>query len=531
MLNKVIIVDDEFRFRRHLHSAIDWNAYGFEICAEARNGIEALREAETIRPDVALVDINMPFMDGLQLSEKLKEQHPEISIIFITGYSDFEYARKAVKVGAVDYLLKPFNEEELLMVLHKVRASIQKRKEEKNAIVRDTSHQRERLLNLIISNECNATEAEIIKQLHTFGIEIKSQYFTVSSIEIDAMYQRWSDASEILLWKYAVSNILSDVVQTDGKHIVFNGPEGRLISIVQLDEKRQYGDLAHVQDFQKFCNLVQKYIHFTVNVGIGKPAFGFKEIRRSYVESVIALSNKMIIGCGKAIEYSKLESRNVNIGFYPSQINENLLMSLRLNDEEGIQDNLKEVFHFIQERQLSAEFTYMIFMGLISLCLSFIFENGKKVEDVFGQNFSPYSEMKNMKSLDDTYNWISAIFDNILVYSGNHKLSKSRKLLDTAKDYIEKNYRDCNLAVEDIAQKLYINSSYLRKIFKKELDTTVTGYITKIRMQKAKELISEGSMKLSDISEMVGYSYSAYFSTSFKKYYGMSPSEFENSRK
>lgn len=283
-MHKVIIVDDEIRFRKFLYSIIDCHACGFKVCAEARNGIEALWEAERNLPEVALVDINMPYMDGLQLSEKLKERFPEISIILITGYIDFEYARKAIKIGAIDYLLKPFHEDELLTLLHKVKASIQKRNEERNAVQLDISHQREKLLNVFINKE--SISPTDVRMNHAFSIQI-------------------------------------------------------------------HGNL----------------------------------------------------------------------------------------------------------------------------------------------------------------------------------LSKSRKLLDSAKEYIEIHYSDSQLSVELIARKLYINSSYLRRIFKKELDTTVTGYIITIRMQKAKELISEGNMKLSEVSERVGYNYFAYFSTSFKKYYGITPSEFENSQK
>jgi two-component system response regulator YesN len=103
---KIIIADDEAIFREYLRTLLDWGQHGFEICCEARNGAEALEMIKEHKPDIALVDINMPFLDGLSLVEKVNELRNDMAIILITGYSEFEYARKAVKLGVVDYILR-----------------------------------------------------------------------------------------------------------------------------------------------------------------------------------------------------------------------------------------------------------------------------------------------------------------------------------------------------------------------------------------------------------------------------------------
>ncbi|MGO4273525.1 response regulator, partial [Paenibacillus sp. TAF58] len=98
-MQKILIVDDESIFREYLRTALDWEAYGFEICAEAKNGVEALEQVDLHRPDIALVDITMPFMDGLTLTEHLKMRYPATSVVLITGHNEFDYARKALKLG------------------------------------------------------------------------------------------------------------------------------------------------------------------------------------------------------------------------------------------------------------------------------------------------------------------------------------------------------------------------------------------------------------------------------------------------
>ena len=118
---KIMIVDDMPIFREYLTSCIDWNAYGFELCCEAKNGKEALEKFEVFYPDIVLTDINMPHIDGLELAERLMESYPDVSVVLISGHSEFEYARQAIKIGVSDYIVKPFEKEELILTLLKLQ--------------------------------------------------------------------------------------------------------------------------------------------------------------------------------------------------------------------------------------------------------------------------------------------------------------------------------------------------------------------------------------------------------------------------
>jgi len=121
---KVMIVDDMPIFLEYLRTTIDWETYGFELVCEATNGEDALEKAEIFQPDLVLSDIKMPYMDGLMLTEKLSEMYPQISVVLITGNSEFEYARRAIKLGVVDYIVKPFEKEELIRTLLKLQDNI-----------------------------------------------------------------------------------------------------------------------------------------------------------------------------------------------------------------------------------------------------------------------------------------------------------------------------------------------------------------------------------------------------------------------
>ncbi len=522
---KIIIADDEVIFREYMRNLLDWEHYGFKICGEARNGLEALEMIKEKKPDIALVDINMPFLDGLGLVEKVNELGNDMSIILITGHSEFEYARKAVKLGVVDYILKPFDKEELLITLLKIRGNLQKLQYEKDQEKNNYNHMRERFLNLLISCELIAGEEEIVTQLEHFSIYPKNNGFVVASIEIDNMYSMWNDASEILLWKFAVSNIISEIMSIKNNHFSFNGPEGRIISVIEPDSEDP--ENSYIEMYQRAVELVKKYLNFTITIGIGNPVKGIKTIRNSYIESLIALQNKLVAADNKVIPLSSLGNESMSIGLYPNEINEKLILALRTSDSEDVVSLLDDVFKFIRDRKLSFEYVLVIVMGLVSLCLSYINEIGKNTDQVFGNEFYPYSEIKSKTNLEELHRWSIGLFETALACSDEGRHTKSKRIFDSVREYIEENYFDSNLSVEGIANAIFINSSYLRKVFKKEMNMSVNDYIVEIRLLKAKELIGSGNIKLSDVSEMIGYNDPGYFSKSFKKKFGFSPSEYE----
>lgn len=526
---RIMLVDDEPLFREHIRTVIDWEAYGLSVCCEARNGVEAMEQAELHRPGIVLADINMPFMDGLTLSERLKEKYPGMVIVLITGHSEFEYARKAVRLGIADYILKPFEKEELLEMLLKTKAIIEKEQEEKSFVKDNMEVIRENFFNSLINGGNGLDDEEIKKHLLYFGIKVNTQFFLAASVEIDGMYQRWSDTNEIELWKFAVSNILSDIFETEGNHIVFNGLGGRIISIVELENDRR--DTPVIDGYKQLCSLVGEYFDFSVSVGVGRAYKGFKGIRKSYLESHVALQDKFISGSGRAITYENCNSECTNIGFYPSEINEELIIGLRLHDWDNVTGKLENIFNYIRDRRLSADYAYAICMGLISLCLSYIAEAGNRVEDVLGDGFSPYGEIKTKETVEELFDWTIGLFKKTINYSNENKMTKSKILVQVAKEYIGCNYGDSRLSVEVVAHNAYVSSSYLRAAFKKETGMTVSDHITGVRMQKARELLSSGNIKLSEISQITGYSDASYFSKCFKKQFGISPSIYENIKK
>ncbi|WP_164716735.1 response regulator [Paenibacillus whitsoniae] len=528
-MQKILIVDDELIFRDYLRSVLDWEAYGFEICAEARNGLEALDMAAEHRPDIALVDITMPFMDGLQLTEHMKELYPDTSVVLITGHNEFDYARKALKLGVEDYILKPFSKDELVLTLLNLQKEHLKAQEEKSTLRENRQLMKESFLNHLIGPDYHHSDEETLQRLQQFGESLTSGCYVVACIEIDQMDQKWTQVSERLLWKYAVTNILNEALEESGSHTIFNGPEGRIICLVE-HKNRKALEIPALAGYEKLIFLVKKYLKFTITIGVGRSHSGYSGIRDSYLEALEALQHKFVLGSDRVIAYGTHTLETGGQAFYPAEMNEELLVQLRMQNEDQVHTILEEIYQTIREKRLSLDYTYVISMGLVSVCLSYVAENGHPIEDCFGESFFPYTEIKRLETIDAALEWIQRLFERAHHYTGKHRKTRSSKIAQAAKTYIEISYADPELQLDQIAQHVFINASYLRAVFKKEIGMTVTDYVTHVRMHKAKEMLGKGNIRLADIAEQIGYSDPSYFSKSFKKFFGYSPSEYENNR-
>ncbi|WP_123041539.1 response regulator [Cohnella candidum] len=525
---KILIADDEAIFRDYLKQALDWAAYGFSICGEARNGEEALELAERTAPDLALVDINMPNMDGLTLTERLKAVNPRMDVIIITGHNEFDYARTAIRLGVEDYILKPFSKDELVLTLLKCR---QKHRDSLEALQTEKADRQlmaESMLNRLVSGEAAEPAERIASRLGQLGVSLGLRH-GVACIEIDHMERRWNEPAERQLWKFAVANILQETMEEDGQLHVFHGPEGHILCLRKENGAPGRAAQNSVEAYEKVCRYIRKYLKLTVTIGLGTGHDGIEGIRRSYGEARQALRNKFTLGEDRVIAFEALDSKGEGTAF-PADTNEQLAHQLRIGDWPSLDSKLDELFRIIRDRKLSLDLIYVACMGWVSVCLSHVTEAGHPIEDCFGEHFFPYSEIRTLETAENVKAWMKPLFRRAFDYVSRHKQTRASIIANTARQHIEEHYGDPDLSVEGVAARLFINPSYLRAVFKKTYGMTAGEYLIHVRMTKAKELIG-GPLRLSDVAEKVGFSDPGYFSKSFRKFFGVPPSEYENAAK
>lgn len=525
---RIMIVDDMPVFREFLRSAIDWKAYGFEVCCEAKNGKEAMVLAKEYDPDIVLSDITMPYVDGLELAETLNKSHPETAVVLITGNSEFEYARKAVKLGVADYIVKPFEKEELILTLLSLQDNINRALEEQEEKERLLSVQRDDVLRQLIYNKNPQLKIENLN-LEGMDIACLNTYdgYYVASIELDGDLTNPNTSEDIMNWKGHLVNIIKSSIEIEGQVLVFTDYESRIIQILCVDNPSG----IDFEDFQDMIALMKERIGYDISIGVGSYQTNISGLRTSYVEAIGALNYRHEVGKNKVIHFKKTSNESKSFGFYSAEVNEKLLDALSQGSKEHTQDLLESVFVEADKKAYSKMYRYMVNMGLLSLLMSYIVKSGKNVSDIFPKGFDPNRAIGMDLSTKDQNTFVKDVYRTVMEYIQTHKVSRASQIASQAKAYIDSNYNHADLSISDLSKALLVNQTYLRKMFKSEMHMTVSDYITKARMDASKKLISSKDYKLAFVAEAVGYSDPGYFSKCFKKYYGISPSLYrENSK-
>lgn len=526
---KVLIVDDEHLIRNLMKMRIKWEELGMEIVGEASSAREALDLIDEIIPDIIFTDICMPFMDGIEFSKIVTERFPHIKIVVITGYDEFEYAKRSVKLGVSDFLLKPINDEEIRAVALDLKEKIeserthQKEYEQlKLQLEESLPYLKEKFLNELLQSELNADE--IAEKLSYFKIAMNpgSDFFQTAVAEVSYSQKGTGGGEEErILLAIQCADLIRQTFRNDSFVNVFFD-NGRKIVILCNNEEI---------DLSECCEVIKTLIinkrKCFVCIGIGNKVQGMKNIKVSYGEACDALNYKVVIGKNQVVNYNDITfmkesqwranfSKSEKLNFY-------IKAGLRDKAAELIDELFSELFysrrHTIDRMRLEA-------FDILSACQHVILELNIATSDIWKYSTQPYETVSKLDNLPELKEYLKSLISNIIekVHSTNEK--KANTLIEQIKEYIQKNMHNPDLSLSRVAKEFYISSSYLSRLFKQETTQTFVEYVTKIRIEKAVKLLKETDLKVYQVGEKIGIDDPHYFSIIFKKYTGLSINDF-----
>ena len=313
---KVLIIDDEPIIREGLRITINWNTLHCTVIGEAENGIEAIEKIDMLMPDIVITDIMMPGHSGLELTKYIKDNHPQIKIIFLTGYNDFSFAQQAIKLGAFDFVLKPTNTDELEKVIAKARDEILKSnsvmiQHEKLLEVIDASLpilKDKFISDLLYGNSVDTNEIE--EKLLFFGIKIES--FIIMCIEIDNFleFNKKSTEEEKLLQIFSVKEKIEELMnRCKFKYIInYNQNAFSVILLFSKNESEEILKTGIISIAEELRNKFENSYTFTISVGISHYYDKISNIKKAYTEAIKCLENRFYIGNNTTIHIDDIFS-------------------------------------------------------------------------------------------------------------------------------------------------------------------------------------------------------------------------------
>ena len=521
-LYKIMIVDDEAEVRQAIARKIDWGALGFEIVADAENGRDALEKAETLELDVVLTDIKMPFMDGLTLGAELSRRKPHVKLIVFSGFDEFEYAKKAIKLNVVEYVLKPVNAAELTAILGRVRRVLDEEIEQRRNIRQLTQAYRESLpllrekfLQEMLRGPMDPKLLE--EQAARFGLAIRSGAWKAAAVCTTVPGSGRPAISDELV-PVSVRQMLSDALRDLCGYEIVQGVSTILVATAW--ERDPVESLMRV--LGEVCAECERVLGVTLAVGVGRPCQRLEELCRSCGEARAALEYRALLGGGKPIYIQDMERLDRTDLEGDNHREQQLLSIIKFGTPEQIAA-MVDKFLGDGEDEWSVQSRAV---GMLGILLPIIHRCRLGEEAMLGPRRAWLDLLAEDAPGGRLRDWLLSVCLNMNGCMDQRRISTAKRLVEEAERYIRENYSDSGLSVDRLCDHLHISQSYFSTIFKQETGRSYVQYLTDVRMEHAVELLRTTDDKTYMVAEKVGYDEPNYFSYVFKKRVGVSPTKF-----
>lgn len=524
-LYRVLLVDDEEDIREGISRKMDWLGLGFSLVGEAANGQDALELAESLRPDVILTDIKMPFMDGLELCRILIDRLPAARFVVFSGFDAFEYAKQAIQMNVVEYILKPINADELSAVLRRLKDQLDRERAERRNVELLRSRYME---NLPILREL------FYANLLDGHIEPGTERERAARLDIDLQGEEWavglayigSDRRDALS-TLSVQKLLEESLTADRCRLTLYNDW--VAVIVSLTESFTIYDLIRVLD--RVCTLAASYLGLTLTVGVGAPCKELSGMARSAAEARTALEYRSMVGRGQVIYIGDLEPDGGQVLTFEEADERTLTAAVRLGSEQEVRDAAAALAGKIREANPSAGQYNLFLMELVTHLMKMTRRSGVGVEEVFGTGFSLPIQDSALPSLEELEDWCAERYLRLRTLIRRRQTDSAGQTVEAAKEYIRQHYAESDLSVEKLCAYLHLSSTYFSTLFKRETGTSFTAYVTTVRMEAAAEAIRGTEEKTYLIAQRCGYEDPNYFSYVFKRHFGVTPTKYRSEGK
>ncbi len=525
---KIAIVDDEYLERNLLRNCIDWEKLGMEIVGEASNADEAMGLIDRCRPDIVFTDVNMPITDGLTFSKTVLMHAPDIKIVVVTCFDDFEYAQKSIKIGISDFIVKPIADDEVYKTALKLKEEIEKKlsdnqkySELRRQLLDNLPYIKEKFYNELIKGEVDKETAR--KKIAFLGVALKDNAFQVAAIQC-------SGAEDIALDEEARFLPTIQILKSANNYfkgmIVLLDTMSRIV-IINSDENA---------DLYEYCEAFKKQTLTDANcaicIGLGAIKNELCGISASYKEALDALKYKFAVGNNSVILYSNIHfadrKETCSLDDFSSKLTFFVKSCLLKNAEEHVNrffDSIDIVMDYsIKKIRIAA-------IEIVSICLNLLNKSGADMDYIYKTSVCTNRDIIMLDTLPEVKTYVNGVVKQTIELIGSMNKHKVSNLIVEVKKYVDENYANNKLSLTAVAKKFFLNPSYLSRTFKKEADVSFVEYITSVRMEKAMSLLKRSDIKVFEIADIVGISDPNYFSNCFKKYTGLCVSDFRKSVK
>ncbi|GLI06920.1 AraC family transcriptional regulator [Paenibacillus tyrfis] len=527
----LFIVEDEIRLRNSLMHHIPWEDHGIEVIGTAESGLEALELFERKKPDIVLLDIEMPQMDGITLARKLQELDPLVKLIILSGHDNFEFAQAAMDAGVMKYLLKPAGDEEILKAVLEAAEQLRQELERISNQAMLQEKWRQHLPQLRSSFFRRWAEgAYSLREAVQYGKDVQLDLkpdlqLAVAVLDMDPLPEaetRFGPKDRQLLL-FSLHSIVSELLQRSG-HSSFTDPEGRTVILFDAGpDEEPNGVLLHAHTtVTRLLGKVKECLKVTASAGISGATGGPGKLHKLYAQAGKALLCRKMYGRDIAIPYREEPEGTSALTLQPT-LEKGLEIALETGDPGKAEELASALWAEGMGRAGSVDDVHEHVLYFVSLLTRTIQRQGWRVKEATGDDYVFFHNPLLMTTKEQIQAWLSRTVRHIAAYVQNQRRCISHDTVRTILDIVEKEL-DSELTLHTVADRLYVNSSYLSRLFKQETGKPFSTYVLERKMEAAKAALLKGA-KVYDAAMLTGYRDVSYFTKVFRKYWGVTPGE------
>lgn len=527
---RLLIAEDEYLERQAIRLILERAGEPFEVVGEARNGRQAVHLAKDLQPDIVLLDIKMPGMDGLSAARDIRNILPYSAIIFLTAYNEFDYAQEALRIGVVDYLLKPIRAQELVEVLKNTRLQLLREREEQEERKKIQEQLAEALpwlrVNLGLSLIWGLWEerSAVERQARLAKLDVLPRVaFGV------CMENRLEDNPAVLtrfeLLRYQLQGLVEEALSRHPCGLCLPISDRMLIGLWGSREPEQEQCLCCLAN--DIIETAADKLSLGVTVGLARFCDDISQLPRAAWEAQAAAHLGMFyLGPERVVHVDELEHKVDGDGGVYTAREKELLEVLRSGDVEKIRQVFREFLISVFDNP-SADL-YLIKARLMGVLVAYsrsVGHMGDQDEEMI-QVYNKFARQLSLcHSVEEMESWLVELVLAGNSYSGDQGGKLVTEAIKKALAYIHENYQR-ELSLTELLRVIFLSPGYFSRAFKEQVGCTFSEYVLRLRIEKAKKLLVETDLPVREVARQVGYPDPNYFSRVFSRAIGMSPSRY-----
>ena len=518
---RLIIADDEESIRNGIAHSLPWREWGYEVCALCSDGQEVLEQLKLVHPDVVLSDIRMPGMDGVELMQRLSSAYPDVKIVILSGYSDFEYLNMSIKNHVAEYLLKPTDFEDFEETFLRLKNTLDKERLQTARVSESVQRHFQLWLTSLLEGTAFPQESErFLPMLTAQGIDTDN--LVVAAFTLDG--HGGDEKTDLLeLWR-SIWKISSQLPAGKLHQLPFLFGGERLLILYSSESEIQMDDVtAQIRQLQ---NAVRTQLRTTLSAGISSLCTELEMLPQAYEQANCCAKQSAFSGRESVFHFQQIQNAQPKVPLYFDT--EKIEKSLLAQDYDTLRTEIDRVLLLPGTAQLD-------YQTVDRLCLSLLFHvslwslrYGVQMEEVLRTLGAHYTDIHQCGTLTSKRDFVLACLfacQQALAHRRNHGRTVN-SVAQRVREYVDSEYASHMISLESVAASVHKTPAYISRVFKNELGCNFSDYLTEKRMRRAAELLKEPDDKVYLIAQQCGYADTSNFIRVFKKYYGISPVEY-----